>query len=288
MRVLVIGSTGLLGQALIKEAKLRGIEAIGVALSNADFNLDITDDRALEGLIRNQKPDVIINTVAIVNINLCDEKPGQAYLVNARPAGVLAKISAEIDCSFIHISTDHYYQGDGDQQHLESDPITLINEYARTKYLGEILALQNPKALVVRTNILGFRGWQGEPTFLEWVFEALQTGKKITLFPDYFTSSIHTPQLATILFDLIRHKPYGVLNVASRQVFSKAEFVSTLAKKFGYSLENAQTGSVRELANPRAESLGLNIEKAEALLGYALPTLSEVIDSIAQHRELKQ
>ncbi len=63
----------------------------------------------------------------------------------------------------MQISTDHYFCGQGDLKHDESAPVTLLNEYARTKYAGEAFALTNPEACVIRTNVVGFRGWEVRP-----------------------------------------------------------------------------------------------------------------------------
>jgi len=77
-----------------------------------------------------------------------------------------------------------------------------------------------------------------------------------------------------------------VLNVASREVFSKKTFICALAKKMGYPLTNVKIGSVFDAGDAsRAESLGLDVGKAETILGYELPTLDEVITSIVEEYE---
>lgn len=285
MTHLVLGSTGLLGRALMKEARNRGVVAVGLARRNADRTCDITDDRSLAQLIREERPAVIINAAALVNLDECERHPGNAYVINARPAGVLAELAREVGAYLVQISTDHYYQGDGTRRHLETEPVRLVNEYARSKYLGEVLALQNLEALVLRTNLVGFRGWKDSLTFVEGVIEALREGRSLTLFEDYYTSSIEVGQLSRCLLDLVGKRPRGVMNLGSCEVFSKKDFIESLASRFGFSLANTATGSVSSLASPRASSLGLNVEHAESVLGYRLPTLVEVIDSIASSRE---
>jgi dTDP-4-dehydrorhamnose reductase len=281
MKFLVIGSTGMLGQALIREIKGRGFEAIGIARSGADFLCDIIDDKALRSIILSVQPQIIINTAAMVDLAKCEERPDYAYLVNARPASILAEISLKTGIYFVQISTDHYFTGDSDIKHTEEYPIRLINEYGRTKYAAERFALTCPDALVVRTNIVGFRNKQGTPTFVEWVIQSLENNSPIILFDDYFTSSIHVTQFSSALLDIIEKRSNGILNLSSREVFSKKTFINALARKLGYSLSNAKIGSVFKSGNiPRAESLGLEVELAENILGYNLPNLEEVIISI--------
>lgn len=286
MKVLVIGSTGMLGQALMCEMKRRGIDVIGIARSRADISCDIVDDRTLSNIILSIKPQIIINSAAMVSLAKCEDKPDYAYLINARPASILAEISLKTGIYFIQISTDHYYTGDCNIKHTEEHPIRLINEYGRTKYAAERFALTCPNALVVRTNIVGFRNKIETPTFVEWAIQNIKHNSPITLFDDYFTSSIHVTQFSSALLDIIEKRPSGVINLASREVFSKKTFIYALAKKMGYPLTNVQIGSVFDAGDAsRAESLGLDVGKAETILGYELPLLEKVITSIVEKYE---
>ena len=285
MKVLVLGSTGLLGQSLIKSLKSKkdgkkDVIVVGLARKNAEVNLDITNSEHLISALDQIKPNIIINSTALVDHNLCEEKPDFAYLINARPIDVLSAWSDKNSAYFIQISTDHYYVGDKNKKHNEEDKINIVNEYARTKYLGEKLALINQNSLVIRTNIVGFRN-QPQPTFLEWALQSLKTGSKMNLFNDYFTSSIHVKQLAEIIFDIIKLKPAGTLNVSSSEVSSKETFIIALAKKFNLNLNNYNSIKVADSGLiKRAESLGLDTRKVESILGYKMPDLKEVIQSI--------
>ena len=281
--ILILGSTGLLGLALIEFFQEKNIQNVcGLARKNSDFNIDIIDHDKLIAFLNKLKPKVIINSIAIVDHQLCEDKPDLAYLVNSRIVGIISDWSLKNSCYFIQISTDHYYVGDGSKKHSEKDQITLVNEYAKTKYLGEVLALINPQSLVIRTNIVGFKN-HSKPTFLEWVLQSLKNNQQINLFNDYFTSSIHTNQLAKIIYDLIDLKLTGVINIASSSVSSKEQFILALAKKFNFNLNNAKSISIFD-SNiiKRAESLGLETAKIESILGYNMPDINEVIDSIHQ------
>lgn len=282
MSILVLGATGLLGQALMKEASRRNIKAYGVARTNAEFCLDISNVNRLEKIIQGNKPEIIINAVAKTSLDECEQYPDKAYLTNARPAAILANLCSSCGFYFIQISTDHYYTGDGWAKHGENCSLRFVNEYARTKYVAEIFALQCPNSLVVRTNIVGFRNKTGQPTFLEWVLASLQNHSPMTLFEDFYTSSIDVGHFSEALFDLLPQRQSGILNLASNEVANKRQFIERLAFRLGLSLKNTQNGSVRSLNSVvRAESLGLDVKKAEEFLGYRLPTLDQVIDRLA-------
>ncbi|WP_027402558.1 SDR family oxidoreductase [Aphanizomenon flos-aquae] len=290
MKILVLGSTGMLGQALIKESLNRKFKVTGIAREKSDLCCDIANDKSLIEAITSISPDIIINTVAIVNLKICEEQPSLAYLINARPVAILSQMAHQKDIRLVQISTDHYYTGDQNYQHNENDPINLINEYARTKYIAEQFALVNPQSLVVRTNIVGFRHRINNPTFIEWVLDSLCKKSPMALFNDFFTSSIDVASFAKILFDVLEQKYSGVLNIANKEVFSKKIFIEAIANELGYSLENTKTSSMLDLGEiPRGESLGLNVSKVEQLLGYNLPTMDQVIRNlITTYREQSQ
>lgn len=281
MKILLLGSTGMLGQALYNEAINRGYSVVGAARSGGDRIIDISDGIRLKQLITQEKPNIIINTVAMMNYEYIEQHPGQAYLTNARPMSILVEASKEIRAYLIYISTDHFFCGDGLKKHDENYPVSLINEYARTKYLGECFTGLYEDSLIIRTNIVGFRGSQSNLTFVEWCIQMLQKKEPATLFDDYYTSSIDVNSFSEILLDLIEKHITGIINVASRDVFSKKEFIEKLAGKMSLDLSHTTTGSVKELKDmQRANSLGLDTGKAEKILGYKMPSLEEVIENL--------
>lgn len=281
MKVLLFGSTGMLGQALTIELKKRAIDFYTASRENADFKVDFMNKDSIEAVLYKVKPDVIINTIANINLQECENNPSIAYMVNARSVSILAEYSLKYNKYLIQISTDHYYLNDNNEHHDELYPIRLVNEYARTKYAGECFALSASKSLIIRTNIVGYRNKINHPTFIEWVIKSLNNKAPITLFNDFFTSSISVTQLSVILCDLLEKNAYGIFNIASKDVFSKEEFVKVLSKKFNLDMSNASSSSMHENAQLiRADSLGLNVKKVERVLGYEMPSLEQVVQEL--------
>ena len=283
--MLVIGSTGMLGQAWMRVARQRGIDAVGAARSNADLPLDLCDDAALARVFDRCTPGVVVNCAAMSDVEACQASPDRAYAINARAVSSLGRQCTSRGIRLVQISTDHYFTGDGHRKHDENAPVCLVNAYARGKHAAEESALLCSGSLVLRTNIVGLRGWP-KPTFVEWAIDSLTSARKMTLFADFFTSSIDASSFALAALDLIGMRASGLLNLASREVSSKQRFIQALAHAFGYSLANATAGSVSEIAEtPRADSCGLDVTKAEQLLGYTLPTLRQVIDALQAENE---
>lgn len=284
--IAIIGSTGLLGQALTTEAEKRGVHFVGIARKGAHYNFDAINSLMLRETLDKIKPKVVINAAAKVSLEGCEKDRGAAYLLNADLVATLADYCRVNTVKLCHVSTDHYYTGDGNSLHDERSPVVLLNEYARTKYAGECFALTNPSSLVLRTNIVGYRGWAGPPTFVEWAIGELVAAKQMTLFEDFYTSSIDVKAFAKSLFDLLQTNSCGLLNVAARECSSKLNFVLMLAERLKLQTSGCSVGSVRLLSgSPRAESLGLDVSYAESILGYSLPNTESVIESLAQDYE---
>ena len=159
--------------------------------------------------------------------------------------------------------------------HDEASPVTLLHEYARTKFAGESFALTAPRALVLRTNILG-----ASKGFARFSIDALKAGNGV-FFDDFYTSPLHVDVFAKAALDLAQAKATGIVNLGARGAASKAELARGLAMRLGLDFSKAQTGSVAALSPRRAESLGLDVRKAESILKYQLPGWEQSLDAVA-------
>ncbi len=284
MRVLILGATGLLGQAMGHEARRRGHEVLTAARHDAPIRLDISDLEATGRALAESRPDLVINCAALTDIAGCEEDPGLAWRINARPLAMLAGWSQRTGNPLLQVSTDHFFPAGGDRPHDEDAPVTLLNEYARSKFAGEALALTAPGALVLRTSIVGIRGWE-RPSFAEWAIGVVLEDAPVSLFADAFTSSIDVAAMARGSFDLLAAGATGRLNLAAGAVYSKAAFIGEIARQLGRRLSHAKTGSVGALTPPRPQCCGLDVRRAEAVLGYTLPDLATVVAAILKQRE---
>jgi len=277
MRWLILGATGLLGPEFQKQVEQRGYTAHTAARSNADTCFDLANSDDLIAALEEIKPDGIINCAANIYVDKCEEDPASAYLLNARPVGFLANWSAKHKIPLLQVSTDHYYIEGGRQKQLEDTPVQLVNEYARSKYLAEHFALTSPYALILRTNIVGASKGHGK-----WVRDSLQNKSAMTLFMDFFASPLHVEDMARVSLDLWSKQATGVYNVASSDVSSKGEFIYEVAKALDINADWVEEGTGHKLKTPRAMCLGLDVSKAEAKLGYKLPSLKETATKLAK------
>ena len=275
MRVLVLGATGLLGTEVMNVLSSRGLHAVGAARSGSDFKVDIASPTLLFRLLCQVNPDAVINCAANVDRAACEADPDMAYKVNSAPAGVLAAWSAQENSRIIHVSTDHYYSGDGAMKHDEDAPVGLINIYAASKFAAESMVCQAENALVVRTNICG-----AQKGFGRWVLDSLIEGAPMNLFTDYFTSTMHVRDCAEGLADLLVSDTTGLINLASSDVSSKAEFVRAIAEELGIDPDWVKETTAGDMQPARAQSCGLDVRKAEEILGRDMPTLKETVSTL--------
>ncbi len=271
--ILILGSTGMLGQALTQVAVERGLDYVGASSIDADFR----EPGAFERLMEKTRPTTVINCAAITDIARCEANPCEAYMVNAQ---AVARLAAMGGFRLIQISTDHFWTGDRRRAHNEYAPPRLVNEYARTKFAGEYFALNNPDTLVVRTNIVGERNTRWLVEGLR--AEGLEARMPLTLYDDFYTSPIDVRSFSEALLDIPTSRR-GILNIAGREVVSKYEFAELLADAMGYPM-TGKRGSVNGMKPKRAESLGLDVSRAEKLLGRKLPTACDAAEEVVMGR----
>lgn len=276
MKTLVLGSTGLLGQAVAEEARRRGHLLGEAARRNAPIALDIADEEALCKTLEAEKPDLVFNCAALSEIDACERAPLDTWNMNARPLAFLAAWARESGGKLIHVSTDQYFTEGGKQPHDETAPVSFVNEYARTKFAGEGFALTAAGALVLRTSIVGIRGWE-KPTLAEWAIGVAENDLAATLFSDAWSSSIDVASFARAAFDMAEVGASGLYNLAASEIYTKEDFVREIARQLGHTLTAATSGSVQGQATTRAHCLGLDVRRAEQILKYKLPGLSEVV-----------
>jgi dTDP-4-dehydrorhamnose reductase len=285
MKVLITGSSGMLAKDIInefandKELIIHGADLIESVNPNIQkqHRIDLTDSESLEELLVAINPDVIIHTAAIVNLGVCEDNFNLAAKVHIDSSRILAKSKARM----IYISSDSVFDGKIGNYKEESIPDPL-NNYARTKYLGELAVQTNSKNnVIVRTNIFGFNS-PLKGSLCEWAIKSFNNKEKISGYTDVIFNAIYTKHLAIILLNLAKSEYYGVLNIASSDFVSKYEFVKYLASKFGMLEEMIGTSKMedKEMKIKRPRNTSLNVDKAYQL--FNIPSIYEGLDQLVK------
>ncbi len=133
MKLLIIGSKGQLGSELVIECKRN--EFSFLALDLPEF--DITDPSCVEKTLSDFKPSIIINASAYTNVDQAETESEIAFSVNSNgPANLAASCNKKM-IPIIHISTDYVFDGSKGQPYAESDPVSPIGTYGKSKEEGE-------------------------------------------------------------------------------------------------------------------------------------------------------
>jgi len=132
LRILLLGNTGQLGWELE-----RTLAPLGELLSCDYPQLDLADIESARQIIRQCKPDLLVNATAYTAVDRAETEPELAYAINTAAPGVLAAEARRTGAAFIHFSTDYVFDGLQGKPYLESDPPNPLSVYGRTKLGGE-------------------------------------------------------------------------------------------------------------------------------------------------------
>ncbi|MDX9991431.1 MAG: dTDP-4-dehydrorhamnose reductase [Anaerolineales bacterium] len=148
MKILLFGKNGQLGSEL-----RRSLLALGPVSALDKEDLDLTNPQAVAGVIRTQRPAVIINASAYTAVDRAENEPEIAFKINAFAPEIMAQSASEIGAVFIHFSTDYVFDGTKNTLYCEDDQTNPINVYGQSKLEGEQRILQNAAAaLIFRTS----------------------------------------------------------------------------------------------------------------------------------------
>ena len=284
MRIGVTGASGMLGSALITHlsksyrvfATSRGK---GVEGKNIKWDcFDLTDITLLNEWLETIKPDVVIHCAAIVNVDLCEDNVKLATKLHIETTEVMANYLDSNGGRLIYISTDSVFDGEKQGAYSESDLVSPLNVYAKTKIMGEKSAQSMNNGLVLRTNIIGWTQ-EDKTSFAEWVLNRLNDNAPLNLFYDVYFSPLTVYDLSLIIEKIIEKPILGLYHCGSRDNISKYDFGKKMAEIFQLSDSNINRVSVdsMDFKASRPKNMALNSDKLSDKLQYDIPS---AIDSI--------
>jgi len=152
MKILVTGAGGQLGHYLQKQIlQNEEFEEIELIACTSD-DLDITHLPQVMSVLNERKPEVVINAAAYTQVDLAEDEPELAMLVNATAVSNLAEVCSSIDAKLVQVSTDYVFDGTNTDGYHVNDQTNPINIYGKTKLAGEQYALAYAQGYVVRTS----------------------------------------------------------------------------------------------------------------------------------------
>ncbi len=267
MRILLIGASGQLGTELSNVLKGDVIKVYNTKEVQGGHKLDLTDYSAVEDFIIKKRPDVIINTASLTDVDKCETEKGEAFKINAEAVKRIVRASRVVEAYLIHISTDYVFDGEKGL-YKEEDLPNPINYYGLTKLLGETYALSYDDSLVIRTS--GVFRHKGFPVY---VYRTLKEGREVHAFKGYY-SPISARKLAEAISELISYRKTGILNVAGERV-SRADLAMKIKEKFNLPGGVKEVDDVKGWIAKRPFDSSLDVSKAKKTLSVDFYSLDE-------------
>lgn len=282
--ILITGSNGLLGQKLIYallERNKKNTTWNIIASSKGENRLlekngytyealDITSKAEVDAAFAKHKPDVVINTAAMTNVDACESDRAGAKAMNADAVQNLVN-AAGADCHFIHLSTDFIFDGENGP-YKEEDAPNPLSYYAETKLEGEkIVEASSLQWAILRTIIVyGIVDNMSRSNIVLWAKDALTKGQQINIVDDQFRSPTLAEDLAEACILVAEKKSTGIFHVSGKDVMSVLELVYRVADfwKLDKSLVTPVKSETIKQPAKRPPRTGFIIDKARNTFGY--------------------
>jgi dTDP-4-dehydrorhamnose reductase len=262
----------------------RGVEMVGTDVleaapdgSTSFINGNLLDPEFVAYLVQSQKPDIIVNTVALPNIDKCENEPELAKKLNVDTAAIIAQAAEKAGSRLLHISTDQLFTGKKPFS-TEEDVPQPVNMYAKTKLDAENAILKTiANAVIVRTNFYGWSPAGHGRTFGEWLYEGLKDRQPMNLITDYYFTPIEVTCFVQALKVVALSSFRGIVNIAGTERCSKYDFGMAMAKEFGFQTDNITLLKNKDLPNrvERPKDISLSTDKFSSLFDFELPGIKK-------------
>ncbi len=250
MKVFVTGVAGQLGHDVMNELQSRGYEGIGTdiapeysgiqdhtAVTEMPYvQMDITDKEAVERIITDLKPDVVVHCAAWTAVDMAedDDKAEKVRAINAGGTDNIAKVCKKIGAKMVYLSTDYVFDGQGETPWKpDCKDYKPLNIYGQTKLEGELaVSSQLEKYFIVRIAwVFGVNG----KNFIKTMLNVGKSHDTVRVVNDQIGTPTYTLDLARLLVDMIETEKYGYYHATNEGGYiSWYDFTCEIYRQAGY------------------------------------------------------
>ena len=278
-KVLITGSNGLLGQKLVKLLKSNFNVLATSTGENLIFDkdgylhqtMDITNFQELKLTFDSFKPDYVINTAAMTNVDGCEDSKSKCDEVNVFAVRKMTSLCQQYNSHFIHISTDFIFDGENGP-YKEEDTPNPLSYYGKSKFESEkIVSSSEINWTILRTIILyGTADQLQRSNIVLWGRSALKDGQKLNIIDDQFRSPTLAEDLAEACKLVIEKDALGIFHISGKDIMSIFEMVERMAEFYKCDKSNINKISSITLNQKakRPPKTGFILEKAIRELDY--------------------
>lgn len=283
MKILITGSNGLLGQKLVyalrndPEVELiatsRGDDRTPTPLNDRYRPLDITDATQVDTVFDAARPDVVIHTAAMTNVDACEQVPASCRLQNVTATENLVSAAKRHGSHFIHLSTDFIFDGKNGPYREEDKPAPL-SIYGQSKLDAEQVVMNAglAKWAIARTIIVyGVAEGLSRGNVVLWAKSALEKGQPIKVVDDQWRMPTLAEDLADGCIRIAKRGATGIFNLSGPDGMSILELVQRVGAFFQLDTSVITPVKSDSLGQPAARPprTGFILDKARRELGYA-------------------
>ncbi len=294
MKILLTGANGLLGQKLVElilrkgEHKLiataRGKNRLPIQEGFTYQSLDITNKIEVATVIGKYKPDAVINTAAMTNVDQCELEKEAGWDANVNSVKYLVEACEAHNCYLLHLSTDFIFDGTKGPLTEEETPAP-VNYYGEGKLAAEkIIINSNLKWAMARTVLVyGVVADMSRSNIILWVKNSLESGKAIKVVNDQWRTPTLAEDLAMGCYLIVAQQAEGIYNISGKDMLTPYDMALKVRDYFdleGSLISKADSSTFSQPAKRPAKT-GFMIDKAIKELGYNPHSFDEGIEIIA-------
>ena len=229
MKVAITGASGQLGRELQRTFSEAGVQLVA---KNRE-QLDITNAKEISDFLDESRPEWLVNCAAYTKVDQAEFEIEESLRVNAEAPQVLAQLCRDRGTKLIHISTDSVFSSEVPSLFSISHTTNPINQYSKSKALGEELVLKNYSdgAWIIRTSWL-YGEFGGK--FVHAIVDKMNGKEHLQVVIDQFGQPTNTKDLASYIYALIMHEPYpGIYHFAGEGYVSRYNFAKQIIINLG-------------------------------------------------------
>jgi dTDP-4-dehydrorhamnose reductase len=271
-KMLIIGANGLLGSKAF-EIGSSSYKVYGTYSKNHSRDLtqlDATDKAAVSKLIGRVKPDLVLDTHALNNLDYCESHRDLAWEINVDGSRNIAQECQAVGAKYIFISSDYVFDG-RKPIYTENDKPNPLNYYGKTKWATEeVLKVLDIDMIAIRTSaIYGAVSSTGKQSFVQWLIESLGKGSRVDIISDMFNSPTLNSDIVYAALRLYGSDSNGIFHVVGGDNISKYEFAMHISEEFDLdsSLINPVKMSQLYKDSIRPKKINLSTVKLKKLTG---------------------
>lgn len=293
-KILIIGANGFTGRRILTDLSSQNqiYQITGCSLNkdiapSSGYNFiqtDIRDEKQVDNLFTNIKPDIVINTSALSVPDYCETHQEEAWTINVNAVKSLAQHCEDSNSKFIHLSTDFVFDGETNVLYTENDVPNPINYYGLTKWESEktVQAICSNYAIVRVVVVYGnyLPGQHGN--IVQLVAAKLKAGEPLRVVSDQWRTLTFVGDISQGVEKFFSHPHNGVYHICGPECLTIAEIAYKVADflNLDKSLIIPVTTADMNETTPRPRFSGLSIEKAKEELNYSPHTLEEGLKEI--------